>query len=212
MSKWDQLTKAVGELEEKKVIEILHKFINTNPSYEEVQKVIKACQAGMIIVGDCFEKGDYFVGDLIFSGELLAKVIAIVKPFLGNSSSIKKGKIVIGTVQGDLHDIGKNIFKSMVDAAGFEVYDIGIDQPVSAFVNKVREVQPDIVGMSGVLTVALEAMKDTVDGLKEAGLRDDIKVILGGNPVTKEACAYIGGDAYTANAAEGVKICRSWVV
>ncbi|SNS97766.1 Methanogenic corrinoid protein MtbC1 [Anaerovirgula multivorans] len=211
MSKWDHLTKAVGELEEKKVMKILDKFISTNPTDKEVQEVINTCHKGMVMVGDIFEKGDYFVGDLIFSGELLAEAIDILKPALRNCDSIKKGKIVIGTVHGDLHDIGKNIFKSMAVAAGFEVYDIGIDQPVSAFVNKVKEVQPDIVGMSGVLTLALEAMKDTVDGLKEAGLRDDVKVIMGGNPVTKEACKYIGGDAYTTNAAEGVKMCQSWV-
>ena len=112
---------------------------------------------------------------------------------------------------GDLHDIGKNIFRSMAEAAGFEVHDIGIDQPAEAFVNKVKEVNPEIVGMSGVLTLALESMKDTVDAFKAAGIRDNIKVIIGGNPVTKEACEQIGADAFTTNAAEGVKICQSWV-
>ncbi|NLM53010.1 MAG: cobalamin-binding protein, partial [Firmicutes bacterium] len=118
---------------------------------------------------------------------------------------------VLGTVHGDLHDIGKNIFRSMAEAAGFEVHDIGIDQPPSAFVDKVKEVNPDIVGMSGVLTLALESMKNTVDALKEAGIRDRVKIIIGGNPVTKEACVQIGADAFTTNAAEGVKICQRWV-
>ncbi|AKL95957.1 putative cobalamin binding protein [Clostridium aceticum] len=211
MAKWDQLTKAIGDLEEKKVMKILNKFVATNPSDKEVQEVIDACHKGMARVGDSFERGDYFVGDLIFSGEVLSEALDLLKPILKNDTSAKTGKILLGTVHGDLHDIGKNIFKSMASAAGFEVYDIGIDQSVGAFVNKVREVQPDIVGMSGVLTVALEAMKHTVDGLKEAGLRNDIKIILGGNPVTKEACQYIGGDAYTTNAAEGVRICRGWI-
>jgi len=158
-----------------------------------------------------FEKEEYFVGDLIFAGELLTNAIEILKPVLGSASSKKIGKIVLGTVAGDLHDIGKNIFKSMAEAAGFEVFDLGIDQPPANFVNKVREVKPEIVGMSGVLTLALEAMKDTVDALKEAGLRDSIKIIIGGNPVTKEACEQIGADAFTTNAAEGVKICQGWV-
>ncbi|NLM45589.1 MAG: cobalamin-binding protein [Firmicutes bacterium] len=207
----EQLKQAVGELDEEKVLAMLREFVATNPSQEEAQQAVAACQSGMAIVGDLFEKEEYFVGDLIFAGELLTNAIEILKPVLGSASSKKIGKIVLGTVAGDLHDIGKNIFKSMAEAAGFEVFDLGIDQPPANFVNKVREVKPEIVGMSGVLTLALEAMKDTVDALKEAGLRDSIKIIIGGNPVTKEACEQIGADAFTTNAAEGVKICQGWV-
>jgi methanogenic corrinoid protein MtbC1 len=100
---------------------------------------------------------------------------------------------------------------SLAEAAGFEIYDLGIDQPVDAFVNKAREVNADIVGMSGVLTLALEAMKETVDGLTRAGIRDKVKVIIGGNPVTTEACQYIGADAFSTNATQGVKICQEWM-
>lgn len=206
-----ELTQTVGELEEEKVIKMLEEFVASNPTEEEANKAVAACQEGMAIVGDLFEKGEYFVGDLIFAGELLTGAIDILKPVIGGGDSQKTGTIVLGTVHGDLHDIGKNIFKSMAEAAGFEVHDIGIDQPVESFVNKVKEVKPDILGMSGVLTLALEAMKDTVDGLKEAGVRDDIKIVIGGNPVTKEACEHIGSDAFTTNAAEGVKICQAWV-
>ncbi|KPU44335.1 methionine synthase [Oxobacter pfennigii] len=205
------LTAAVGELDEEKVLEMLNDFVATKPTEEEAQKVVAACQSGMAIVGDLYEKGEYFVGDLIFAGELLTNAINTLKPVLGNSGSAGVGTIVLGTVAGDLHDIGKNIFKSMSEAAGFNVIDLGIDQPASAFVEKVKEVKPVVVGMSGVLTLALEAMKDTVDALKEAGLRDSVKVIIGGNPVTKEACDQIGADAFTTNAAEGVKICQGWV-
>ncbi len=205
------LTEAVGELDEEKVLAELRDFVATNPSAEEAQQVVAACQAGMGVVGDLFEKGEYFVGDLIFAGELLTNAIEILKPVLGGKSTAGIGTIVLGTVAGDLHDIGKNIFKSMAEAAGFVVYDLGIDQPADAFVEKVKEVKPDIVGMSGVLTLALESMKVTVDALKEAGLRDSVKIIIGGNPVTKEACEQIGADAFTTNAAEGVKICQGWV-
>ncbi|NLP36693.1 MAG: cobalamin-binding protein [Firmicutes bacterium] len=205
------LTEAVGELDEDKVYEDLKALMATNPSSEQAQEVVAACQAGMTIVGDLFEQGEYFVGDLIFAGELLTNAIDILKPALGSVESGGVGTIVLGTVAGDLHDIGKNIFRSMAEAAGFEVHDIGIDQPPSAFVEKVKEVNPNIVGMSGVLTLALESMKDTVDALKEAGVRDSVKVIIGGNPVTKEACEQIGADAFTTNAAEGVKICQDWV-
>ncbi|WP_461570318.1 cobalamin B12-binding domain-containing protein, partial [Thermincola ferriacetica] len=126
-------------------------------------------------------------------------------------SNTKIGKIVLGTVEGDLHDIGKNIFASMAEAAGFEVYDLGIDVPAGKFVEKIKEIKPQILGMSGVLTLALDAMKNTVDALQAAGLRDDIKIIIGGNPVTEDACKQIGADAFTTNAAEGVKICQEWV-
>ena len=211
MLDYEALTKAVGDLDEEDVMSKLEAFVAENPSHEEAQKAVAACQSGMAIVGDLFEQGEYFVGDLIFAGELLTNAIEILKPVLGQVSSEKIGTIVLGTVAGDLHDIGKNIFRSMAEAAGFEVHDIGIDQPAEAFVNKVKEVNPEIVGMSGVLTLALESMKDTVDAFKVAGIRDNIKVIIGGNPVTKEACEQIGADAFTTNAAEGVKICQSWV-
>jgi methanogenic corrinoid protein MtbC1 len=207
----NELKKAVGELEEEKVMGMLTEFVSSNPTEEEAQKIVNACQEGMGIVGDLFEKGEYFVGDLIFAGELLTEAINTLKPVIGAKSDTKAGKIVLGTVHGDLHDIGKNIFRSMAEAAGFEVHDLGIDQPASAFVKKVKEVNPNIVGMSGVLTLAIESMKNTVEELKQAGLRDRVKIIIGGNPVTKEACEYVGADAFTTNAAEGVKICQGWV-
>ncbi|MEW9122949.1 MAG: cobalamin-dependent protein [Thermotaleaceae bacterium] len=205
------LTQAVGDLDEGAVLDMLNDFVATNPAEEEAQKVVNACQQGMAVVGDLFDKGEYFVGDLIFAGELLSSAIEVLKPVIGSGNTVKLGTIVLGTVEGDLHDIGKNIFKSMSEAAGFEVYDLGIDISASTFVEKIKEVKPQIVGMSGVLTLALDAMKVTVDALKDAGLRDDMKIIIGGNPVTKEACAQIGADAFTTNAAEGVKICQGWV-
>jgi len=211
MDKWKNLTEAVGELDEEKVLEIINEFMAGNPTPEEGNEVIAACQAGMEMVGNLFEAGEYFVGDLIFAGELLSQAVNLLKPVIGTTSDKKVGKIVLGTVHGDLHDIGKNIFRSMAEAAGFEVHDLGIDQAPDNFVNKVKEVKPDIVGLSGVLTLAIDSMKDTIDALEAAGLRKDVKVIIGGNPVTKEVCEHVGADAFTTNAAEGVKICQGWV-
>lgn len=205
------LTRAVGDLDEPKVLGQLKEFVASNPSGEETARVVSACQQGMAIVGDLFDQKEYFVGDLIFAGELLTSAIDILKPVMAGESTAKSGKILLATVEGDLHDIGKNIFKSMSEAAGFEIYDLGIDAPASKFVEKVREIKPEIVGMSGVLTLALESMKKTVDALDEAGLRDGVKIIIGGNPVTEDACKMIGADAFTTNAAEGVKICQRWV-
>lgn len=206
-----KLTDVIGDLDEDTLIKTLNDFVASNPSTDEGQAVVVACQQGMAKVGDLFESGEYFVGDLIFAGELLTQSIEILKPVIGSGSKAKAGKIVLGTVEGDLHDIGKNIFRSMCEAASFEVYDLGIDTSPSAFVAKVKEVQPDVLGMSGVLTLALDSMKKTVDELKAAGVRDSVKIIIGGNPVTEEACKQIGADEFTTNAAEGVKICQTWV-
>jgi len=205
------LTQAVGDLNESTVVEMLESFVASNPSGEEAYSVVGACQQGMAVGGDLFEKNEYFVGDLIFAGELLTKAIDILKPVISGDDSKKIGSIVVGTVAGDLHDIGKNIFASMIEAAGFEVYDLGIDVTPGAFVEKVKELKPQVLGMSGVLTLALDSMKDTVAALKEAGLRDNIKIIIGGNPVTEDACVQIGADDFVTNAAEGVKKCQGWV-
>jgi methanogenic corrinoid protein MtbC1 len=203
------LTQAVGDLEEEQVMDILKEFIDSNPSEPEAQEAIAACQSGMAVVGDLFEKGEYFVGDLIFAGELLTESINVLKPVLGSGETVVAGTIILGTVHGDLHDIGKNIFKSMSEAAGFEVIDLGIDVAPELFVKTAKENKGCIIGMSGVLTLAIDAMKETIDLIKVEGI--DSKIIIGGNPVTKESCEIVGADQYTTNAAEGVKICQGWV-
>lgn len=205
------LTQAVGDLDEKTILTMIEDFVATKPSGEDAQKIVFACQQGMGIVGELFEKNEYYVGDLIFAGELLSKTIDLLKPVLNDVATEKVGSIVIGTVQGDLHDIGKNIFGSMAEAAGFDVYELGVDVSPSAFVEKVKEIKPQIVGMSGVLTLAIDSMKETVKAIKEAGLRDSVKIIIGGNPVNEDACKQIGADAFTTNAAEGLKTCQGWV-
>ena len=162
-------------------------------------------------VGQRFETGEYFVGDLIFAGELLTEAMEVLKPVIGSAARQKVGKIVLGTVQGDLHNIGKNIFKSMAEAAGFTVYDLGINVSPEAFLDKIKEVQPDILGLSGVLTMAVESMKKTVDLVKEAGLREHIKITIGGACASYEAMQVSGADAWSTNAAETVNVCLGWV-
>lgn len=203
------VTQALGDLEDDVVIDTLKAFMETNPAEPEAMEAVSACQAGMVIVGDKFEKGEYFVGDLIFAGELLTDAIGILKPALGGDDSMVLGTILLGTVQGDLHDIGKNIFKSMAEAAGFEVIDLGIDVKTETFVEKAKEIKPQIIGMSGVLTLAIDSMKTTVEALKAAAIES--KVIIGGNPVTQESCEFVGAEAFTTNAAQGVKICQGWI-
>ena len=202
----------LGDLEDRRVFEFIDRFLERNPTKIDANDLIKSAQVGMAIIGDRFQRGEYFVGDLIFGGEILTEIIDIVQPIIGKEiTSDVVGVIVLGTVYGDLHDIGKNIFKIMSESAGFKVYDIGIDQPIKAFVDAVREHKPDIVGMSGVLTLALDSMKNTVDGLIEENLRNDVKIIIGGSPVNKDASQYIGSDDFTANALEGLSICQNWM-
>jgi methanogenic corrinoid protein MtbC1 len=205
------LTKAMGDLDEERALSLAREFVAGKPSGAETQTAISALQDGMAAVGDLFEKGDYFIGDLIFAGELLTELVSMLNPDTVSVSSARSGKIVLGTVKNDLHDIGKNIFRSMAKAAGFEVCDVGIDQDAQVFIDKVRELRPDVLGLSGVLTLAVNSMKTTIDGLKAAGLKDQVKVIIGGACASKEAMDVSGADAWTSNAAEGVKICLDWV-
>ena len=207
-----KLTQLVGELDEDVISERLDEFIESGPSGDEVQKVVEACRQGMEIVGVNFEKGDYFVGDLIFAGELLTGVIDKLKPLMGKGGGgSSRGVMVLGTVEGDIHDIGKNIFKGMAEAAGFNVIDIGIDQAPAAFVNAVREYAPRIVGLSGVLSLSIEAMKRTIQALKDAGFRDALKIAIGGAAVNEQACAYAGADAWSKNAADAIRVCGAWM-
>jgi methanogenic corrinoid protein MtbC1 len=164
----------------------------------------------MEIVGNNFEKGEYFVGDLIFAGELLTTSIEKLKPLLGSSGGKNRGTVVLGTVEGDIHDIGKNIFKGMAEAAGFKVVDIGIDQPAAAFVQAVKDNNSNILGLSGVLTLSIDSMRHVIEAFEESGMRDNVKIIIGGNAVNTEACQFVHADAWSKNAAEGVKICGTW--
>ncbi|NBJ16292.1 MAG: cobalamin-binding protein [Dehalobacter sp. 4CP] len=205
------LTQAMSDLDEDVLNKAIDEALSKDDNAAEVQEVVKGCQQGMTLVGERYDSGEYFIGDLVFAGEVLQNVMDKLKPVLSAESSAKGGRIVLATVFGDLHDIGKNIFRSMVEAAGFEVIDLGINVPVNQIVEKVKEVNPEIVGLSGVLTLALDSMKETVDALAEAGLRNSVKVIIGGVPVNENVCKSIGADAFSTNAAEGVKICQRWV-
>jgi methanogenic corrinoid protein MtbC1 len=204
-----ELALAMSNLEDEVVIGILEDFVAGEPTAQEALELLEVCQDSMSSVGASYEKGEYFVADLIFAGKLLSTAIDILKPLLTRTETEVKGKILIGTVRGDLHDIGKNIFQSLAKTAGFELYDLGIDVAAATFVEKAREIQPDIIGLSGILTMAVDAMKDTADSLKEAGIT--AKIIIGGIPVNRKSCHYIGADAFTNNAAEGVKICLEWL-
>jgi len=166
---------------------------------------------GMNIVGQKYENNEYFLAELIMAGETMKEGMKILEPHLKSADVKKIGKVIIGTVRGDLHDIGKNIVITLLESAGFEVIDLGVDVPPEKFVEAVREHKPDILGMSALLTTTMLEMENTIKALKEAGLRDKVKIIIGGAPITPEYAEKIGADAAARDAVEGVNICKSWV-
>lgn len=177
----------------------------------EAAKAMDACQKGMDIVGSQFESGEYFVGDLIFAGELMTDAVAILKDALVNGGSEgPKSRMILCTVKDDLHDIGKNIVRSMLEAGGFDVLDLGIDVPPERIVEAAKENDIKIIGLSGVLTLAIDSMKNTVEAFQAAGLRDSTKIIIGGAPVSADACAHVGADAWAINPQDTVRICSEW--
>jgi methylmalonyl-CoA mutase cobalamin-binding domain/chain len=171
-------------------------------------EILEMCRSGMFAVGERFEKGEMYLSELFMASEIFNQIMERIRPRLDRVHGGAKGKIVIGTVEGDVHDIGKNIFVSLLEAEGFEVKDLGVDVPPQRFIEAIKEHEPDIVGMSSLLSTSLHAMKRTVDAITEAGLRGNVKIIVGGGRIDAQAADYIEPDAYTDNASQGVKQCR----
>ena len=207
MIDFEALAQAMGELDEDTVKELLEAVMAEGGA--DAAKAMEACQKGMDIVGNLFEEGEYFVGDLIYAGELMTDAVAILKDALvEGSSGGAKTRMIMCTVKDDLHDIGKNIVRSMLEANGFDVLDLGIDCPAEKVVAAVKAEGIKIVALSGVLTLALNSMKTTVEALKTEGL--DVKVIIGGAPVSAEACKNIGADEWAHSPQKTVSVCKAW--
>lgn len=199
------LAQAMGELDEEAVKEILESIDNA----DDANKAMEACQEGMNTVGNLFEEGEYFVGDLIYAGELMTDAVEVLKPLLSaGSDGGAKTKMIICTVKDDLHDIGKNIVKSLLEAAGFDVIDLGIDVAPGKIVETAKAEGIKIIALSGVLTLALDSMKETIEALRASGL--EVKVIVGGNPVTGDAAAAMGADDWAYSPQKTVKVCQGW--
>ena len=202
---------AMADLDEDAVLEFANQAAAMGE--EAANQAMDACQKGMETVGERFEEGEYFVGDLVFAGEVMSEVVDILAPvFAAKKEGASGSRIVLCTVKGDLHDIGKNIVRALMQAAGFEVIDLGIDTPAEKVVEAVKERGSRIVALSGVLTLAVDSMKGVVDALKEAGLRDDVKVIIGGNPVSADACTLVGADEWAHSPAKTIETCKAWAV
>ncbi|MFV0528051.1 MAG: B12-binding domain-containing protein [Lachnospiraceae bacterium] len=204
------LAQAMGELDEDVMVEILTQVMEDGGA--QAQEALDACQKGMDIVGELFEDGEYFVGDLIYAGELMTQAVDILKSALvaEDGSDGKKTKMLLCTVKDDLHDIGKNIVRSMLEAAGFEVLDLGIDVPAQEIVETAKKEDIHIIGLSGVLTLAIDSMKETIDAFSEAGMRNQVKVVIGGAPVNAEVCVQTGADAWASSPQTTINYCKEW--
>lgn len=175
---------------------------------EDPLAILADCQAGMTLVGDRFQSGEFFLSELILSGEMFKDALAMLQPRLPDAGSLEPvGRVVLATVRGDVHDLGKNILAALLQAQGFEVHDLGVDVEPSAVLAKVQEVRPDLVGYSALITTAFPAMKEATDALAAAGLRDSLKVMVGGGATTPEVKRYVGADFQSLDAADGVAYC-----
>lgn len=191
----------------KKVQELVKVALEEGISPERI--INEGLLSGMSVIGERFKRNEIFVPEVLVSARAMQAGMDILRPLIANSKEIIKGKIVIGTVKGDLHDIGKNLVSMMLEGAGYQIIDLGIDVPPEKFVEAIKEHNPDIVGMSALLTTTMPQMKVTIDVLKQEGLRDKVKVIVGGAPVTPEFAKEIGADGYAKDASEAVELVNS---
>jgi methanogenic corrinoid protein MtbC1 len=203
------LSTTLADLKEKEAMAIVQDRLNAG---DDPLSILEDARRAMEIVGNRFAESEYFIPDLVYSGEILKSINEMVKPKLAEAAEAKRlGRVVIGTVAGDIHDIGKDIVVFMLDVNGFEVYDLGVDVPVQKFVEKIKESGAPIVGLSGFLTLAYDSMKQTIEAMKDAGMRDKVKVMIGGGQITEEVMKYTGADAYGRDAMAGVSLAKKWI-
>jgi methanogenic corrinoid protein MtbC1 len=200
----------LSDLKEQEALDMVKKKLA-----EEIDpmEILGQAREGMEIVGERFSKGEYFLPDLIYSGEILKGITGLVEPYMkeAETETEKLGKVIIGTVAGDIHDIGKDLVVFMLDINGFEVYDLGIDVPVQNFVDKIKETGATVVGLSGFLTLAFDSMKETIDAIKQAGLRDNLKIMIGGGQIDDDVQNYTGADAWGKDAIAAVDLAKGWL-
>ena len=203
------LVSALANLKEQEAIEITKRRLDRN---EDPLAILNDARRGMEIVGDRFAQGQYFIPELVYSGEILKEITEITKPNLSQEAEVKRlGQVVLGTVAGDIHDIGLNIVDFMLDTHGFEVHNLGVDVPAAKFVAKIKETGASIVGLSGFLTLAFGSMKATVDAIEAAGLREKVKIMIGGGQIDDEVRRYARADAYGRDAMAAVTLAKGWV-
>ncbi len=208
----EELIKAISDLQEDEALRLVQRALDEG---EDPADILSDCQAAMKIVGKRFEEGDYYLPELIASGETLKKISDIVKPKMKAGTAkfgvSRKGKVVIGSVRGDVHDIGKGIVSFLLDTNGYEVQDLGVDVPEQKFVEAIKEFSPQVVAMSGLLSSIYDSMKSTVETIEKAGLRSNVKIMIGGGMIDESVKSYVCADAYGKDAMAGVVLAKQWV-
>jgi methanogenic corrinoid protein MtbC1 len=204
----DQLAIAISDLEEEKVLKLVQDRLDAGV---EPLAILNDCREGMALVGKRYEAGEYFVSELIMAGEVFKQATAQVTARFKGAGGPTRGTVVVGTVKGDIHDIGKDLVVSMLQAANYAVHDLGVDVAPQKFVETVRETGATVVGLSSLLTIGFDAMKETVGALEAAGLRSQVNVMIGGGPVTEHVREYAGADALGLDAQSAVTLCNQWI-
>lgn len=201
----EELAMAIVELKRNEALDAVKSRAGKG---ERPIQILEECRRGMIIVGERFQRGDYYLAELMLAAEIFNEVTAILEPYMANvRPSESLGKMVLATPKGDIHDLGKNIFASLLKSHGFEVHDLGVDVDPSLIVAKATEVKPDFIGLSILITSTFAGMKQTADMLEEAGLRSQSKLMIGGGVTTPAVRDYVGADFQTVDAMEGVAYC-----
>ena len=205
-----RLAECVLEMEDEEVVDVANEYIEAG--YEAYDGIMEGLVAGMNKASDLYDAEEYFVTDVLLCSDAMYAGLDVLRPHLPaveNTGDVKKA--VIGVVDGDTHDIGKNLVKIMMDTAGFEMHDLGRDVPLSQFVDKAEEVGADIIAMSTLMTTTMPGMREVVSMLEERGIRGKYKVMVGGSPISQKFCDEIGADIYTSNAVEAVKAAKAAV-
>ena len=203
----EKLSECVVEMEDEEVVAVANEYIESG--YPALDGIMEGLVDGMNKASDLYDEEEYFVTDLLLCSDAMYSGIDILKPHLPvEENKGEKIKIVIGVVEGDTHDIGKNLVKIMLDTAGFEMYDLGRDVPLDNFVDKAIEVEASFICMSTLMTTTMDGMRIVIEKLKERGIRDNIKVMIGGSPISQKYANEIGADGYSANAVGAVKLAK----
>ena len=204
-----QLVNAIADMREEETLKLVKEMVEGG---SDPMAILDAAREAMDVVGQRYEKGAYFLPELMLAGEMLNQITDILKPELAKMPEIERhGKVLVGTVEGDIHDIGKNIVTFMLDVNGFDVLDLGVNVSGQKFVEAIEDFQPQVVGLSGFLTLAFDTMKETIDAIQAAGLRDQVKIMVGGGQMDDQVRAHTGADAYGRDAMAAVNLAKDWM-
>ena len=206
MFNYSLVSQAISEGDREKTVKLTEEGIQVGVDPQDI--IAKGLQAGMAVVGERFSSGEYFLPDMLLAARAMEAALEVLAPALGETGIPTIGKVVFGTVEGDMHDIGKNVVVTFLRGNGFEVIDLGINVATQKFIDEVKEKKPDILGMSALLTTTMSAMGKVIKALEEVGLRSSVKVIVGGAPVTQDYANFIGADAYAHEGGKAFPACR----